>query len=79
VNTTVNVYTVGHSTMTIDEFLALLSGYGIQVLAVVRRCPASRRHPHFNREPLAAPLERAGIEYLPHTPPGQRHRLSTRA
>ncbi|HYG82587.1 MAG TPA: DUF488 domain-containing protein [Pyrinomonadaceae bacterium] len=74
VNTTVNVYTVGHSTKTIAEFLVPLSGYGIGALADVRRFPASRRHPHFNRERLDASLERAGIEYLPLPAWGGRRR-----
>lgn len=69
-----NVWTVGHSTMAVAEFLALLSGYGIEALADVRRYPASRKHPHFNRESLAASLERAGIEYLPLPELGGRRR-----
>lgn len=60
--------------MTIAEFLALLSGYGIEALADVRRFPASRKHPHFNREPLAASLGRDGIEYLPLPELGGRRR-----
>lgn len=68
------VWTVGHSTMAVAEFLALLSAYGIETLADVRRFPASRKHPHFNREPLAASLERAGVEYLPLPELGGRRR-----
>ena len=69
-----NVWTVGHSTRGIDEFVALLSAYGIEALADVRRFPASRRHPHFNRELLPASLEGAGIEYLPLPELGGRRR-----
>lgn len=36
---------------------------GVETLVDVRRFPSSRRHPHFNREPLAATLEEAGIAY----------------
>ena len=73
-STAVKVYTVGHSTKTITEFLALLSRYGIEALADVRRFPASRKHPHFDREPLAASLETAGMEYLPLPELGGRRR-----
>jgi len=57
------VYTVGHSTLPLEEFLALLAGAAIEVVADVRRFPASRRHPHFAREPLVAALEAAGVGY----------------
>lgn len=54
---------VGHSTRTLDAFLALLHEAGVRGIADVRRFPASRRHPHFNRENLAATLPAAGIAY----------------
>lgn len=58
------VHTVGHSTLGADEFLALLRAHGIETIADVRRYPASRRHPHFAREPLAAALAQAGLAYV---------------
>lgn len=58
------VHTVGHSTRTIDAFLALLREHAIERIVDVRRWPASRRHPHFGREPLASALGDAGIRYL---------------
>ena len=57
------VYTLGHSTLDLDAFLALLARHGIAGIADVRRYPASRRHPHFGREALAASLTAAGIAY----------------
>ncbi len=42
----------------------MLSEHGIRVLVDVRRFPASRRHPQFGREALAASLAAAGIEYV---------------
>jgi uncharacterized protein (DUF488 family) len=57
------VYTVGHSTLALDDFLALLAAHGVRGIADVRRFPASRRHPHFTREALAAALAGAGIAY----------------
>ena len=59
------VWTIGHSSRSIDHFLELLASQGIERVADVRRFPGSRAHPHFNPEPLAASLEAAGIEYLP--------------
>lgn len=57
------IHTVGHSTRTAEELIELLRAHGVRVLADVRRFPASRRHPWFNREPLAATLRAAGVEY----------------
>ena len=57
------VYTVGHSTRTLDEFLDLLAQHRIAGIADVRRYPASRRHPHFAREALARALGEHGIAY----------------
>lgn len=57
------VYTIGHSTRTVDELLALLRTNGVELLVDVRRFPASRRHPHFNSAALAASLAEAGIAY----------------
>lgn len=58
------VYTIGHSTHAIEDFLALLRAHGIEALADVRRFPGSRRHPQFAQEALRASLQAAGIEYL---------------
>jgi uncharacterized protein (DUF488 family) len=58
------VWTIGHSTRALDEFLSVLSTHGIGAIADVRRFPASRRHPHFAREALAQALASADVEYL---------------
>ena len=58
------VYTIGHSTRSAEELLALLGEAEVKLLADVRAFPSSRRHPQFNREALAAWLADAGIEYL---------------
>ena len=57
------VYTLGHSTLDLEAFLALLGRHGIAGIADVRRFPASRRHPHFAREALSASLADAGVAY----------------
>ncbi|HEV2845739.1 MAG TPA: DUF488 domain-containing protein, partial [Thermoanaerobaculia bacterium] len=58
------VFTLGHSTRAIGEFLDLLREHGVQVLVDVRRFPMSRRHPQFSRDSLAASLQEAGIGYM---------------
>jgi uncharacterized protein (DUF488 family) len=58
------VFTVGHSTLPIERFVALLEAYGIERLADVRTVPRSRRNPQFNADALAASLRDAGIEYV---------------
>jgi uncharacterized protein (DUF488 family) len=57
------IWTIGHSTRTAEEFLALLRANGITGLADVRTIPRSRRHPHFGREALAASLSQESIHY----------------
>jgi uncharacterized protein (DUF488 family) len=69
---TTMIYTIGHSTRSFDEFLALLRREGVQQLADVRRFPASRRYPHFDRAALAASLASSGIEYSHHPALGGR-------
>lgn len=58
------VHTIGHSTRTAEVFVNLLQSHRIDLLVDVRRWPASRRLPHFNREALAQFLSRAGVDYL---------------
>jgi uncharacterized protein (DUF488 family) len=57
------ILTVGHSNHDEDEFVELLRGAGVGLIADVRRYPGSRRQPHFERTALAAILLEAGIEY----------------
>jgi uncharacterized protein (DUF488 family) len=57
------IWTIGHSTRTIEDFLALLRAHRIESLVDVRHYPGSRRYPHFNKEQLAESLPKAGIEY----------------
>jgi uncharacterized protein (DUF488 family) len=57
------IFTVGHSTHPIEEFLALLRQHEIELLADVRSFPSSRKWPQFNQGEFAKSLERAGFEY----------------
>jgi uncharacterized protein (DUF488 family) len=58
------LFTLGHSTRSIEELLGLLAEHGIEVLVDVRRFPGSRRHPQFSREALAGSLAGAGVDYV---------------
>ena len=57
------VWTVGHSTRAIDEFISLLKENEIKLLVDVRAWPASRRYPQFNKEALAESLNAHAIRY----------------
>jgi uncharacterized protein (DUF488 family) len=57
------IFTIGHSTRTIDVFIALLRAHDVTQLADVRTIPKSRRHPHFAQESLRDSLPAAGIAY----------------
>ena len=61
------VWTIGHGTRSADELLETLREVGVRTLVDVRRFPGSRRNPQFNRDTLAAELERAAIDYV-HAP-----------
>lgn len=58
------IYTVGHSTHEIEDFLGLLTEHGITAIADVRSTPASRFNPQFNRDALKAALGRMSIGYV---------------
>ena len=57
------IWTIGHSTRTLEEFLGLLAEYRIEAVADVRRFPGSRRYPYFASEALAMTLPTHGIAY----------------
>jgi len=57
------LFTVGHGARSIEGFLSLLRGAGVQRLVDVRTAPGSRKHPHFGRDALEAAVQRAGIAY----------------
>jgi len=58
------VFTIGHSTRPIGEFLDLLRAQGIRQLLDIRTIPKSRRNPQFNTDALAASLAAAGVRYM---------------
>jgi uncharacterized protein (DUF488 family) len=61
-NTT--IFTLGHSTHSMDEFLAILAAFNIELVADVRTIPRSRHNPQFNRDDLKNGLEIHGLGYL---------------
>ena len=68
------LWTIGHSTHSVEEFVAMLTVHKIEALADVRRFPASRKFPHFNAATMAGVLQAHDIEYLPFTELGGRRR-----
>ena len=58
------VLTVGHSTRSQEDFIALLQAHAVKRLVDVRSIPRSRHNPQFNRDRIASALRRAGISYL---------------
>jgi uncharacterized protein (DUF488 family) len=59
------LFTIGHSTRTLEQFVAILRGHGVLLLADVRTVPRSRRVPQFNAQTLGGDLGKRGIEYVP--------------
>ncbi len=58
------LYTVGHSTRSLDDFLATLRAHGITAVADVRSFPRSRRYPWFNGDALAKSLRDGKMGYV---------------
>jgi uncharacterized protein (DUF488 family) len=58
------VFTLGHSTLPIDQFIALLRAYGIERLADIRTIPRSRHNPQFNADMLAESLKAEHVDYV---------------
>ena len=59
-----SIYSVGHGTRPIEEFLGVLRAADVTTLADIRSAPGSRRHPQVGQAALAGSLEDAGIEYV---------------
>src|SRR4051794_7863313 len=59
-----SIWTIGHSTRSLEEFIELLGEHKIEIVADVRQFPGSRRYPHFGRESLECALKKAGVGYV---------------
>jgi len=57
------IWTIGHSTRSIDEFISLLKENEVKLLVDVRTWPSSKRYPQFNKDALAESLNAQGIRY----------------
>jgi uncharacterized protein (DUF488 family) len=68
------IFTVGHSTRTWEEFVGLLHEYEIACLVDVRIAPSSRRMPHFGKEWMERELPGQGVAYLHEAGLGGRRR-----
>lgn len=62
---TLRLYTIGHSSHSLEEFLSLLQRHGINCVVDVRSVPASKYAPQFNEESLRRFLKLHNIQYLP--------------
>ena len=58
------VYTIGHSTRTIEEFIKILESYMIETVVDIRTIAGSRHNPQYNEEDLCKSLSRKGIGYI---------------
>ena len=58
------IYTIGHSTHSLEEFLAMLQSFDIKILADIRSLPGSRKFPQFNQEDLKISMPASGIAYI---------------
>lgn len=58
------LFTIGHSTRSLEDLISALKAHHIQTLVDIRAFPASRRLPQFNRESLEQSLPAAGIQYV---------------
>lgn len=57
------IWTIGHSTRPIEEFLALLAECGIETVVDVRSFPGSRKYPQYGKDALGATLRDHGLAY----------------
>jgi uncharacterized protein (DUF488 family) len=57
------VWTIGHSTRPLLDFLGVLGAFRIELVADVRRFPGSRKHPQYQQSSLESALEEVGIGY----------------
>ena len=70
------IWTIGHSTHSLEEFIALLKSFRIEVVADVRSFPGSRKFPHFNKEALEDSLPKSDIQYVHLKQLGGRRKVS---
>ena len=62
--TEIEIWTIGHSTLPIEDFINILKSFDIKLLADVRSYPGSGKYPHFNKEALEKTLSKNHIQYV---------------
>ncbi len=58
------IWTIGHSTHTLEEFVAMLKSFQVETVADIRSLPGSRKFPQFNKEELVISLPQHHIQYI---------------
>jgi uncharacterized protein (DUF488 family) len=58
------IWTIGHSTHTLEELIAMLRSFEIKIVTDIRSFPGSRKFPQFNKENLELSLPQNGIQYI---------------
>lgn len=71
-----NIWTIGHSTHSFDEFILMLKSFQIEVVADIRSYPGSKRFPHFNKDSLEVSLPENKIDYVHMNDLGGRRRTT---
>ncbi len=71
------IWTIGHSTHSLEMFIAMLQSFNIEMVADIRSYPGSRRYPHFNKEALGISLPENNIQYIHIKELGGRRKVQT--
>src|SRR5512133_2695178 len=69
------IWTIGHSTRQLDDFIQILKEFKIECLADIRGLPGSRRYSHFNKEVLEKVLPENNIRYIHYPGLGGRRKV----
>ena len=59
-----DIYTIGHSTHSQEEFIEILKTYDIELVVDIRSYPGSKYVPHFNKENMEVWMPDSGIKYI---------------
>jgi len=71
------IWTIGHSTHTLDEFVAMTKSFHIELIIDIRSYPGSRRYPYFNKEALQISLPENNLKYIHIKDLGGRRKVQT--
>lgn len=71
------IYTIGHSTRSLTEFLDMLRSFNIKILVDIRSLPGSRKFPQFDKENLIISLDEVGVQYIHSADLGGRRKVKS--